>query len=971
MTSLDELPDREFEDVEYSDLWGRLQRSSTLSEAVNCLPVFLRANYQTAILDLVDKAELAFKARSQADTTKTLKAKGLKIPAVGSIKPPSFQLSKEFEGSLQKATKDTMTELIAEYQDKAMDTYIELREMEYAYYDRKYLDPKKIKERMNDAHNIALQEYLNSKKVSSVHELENRAYAYIQAVEELNLEVALLCIQLVRKRFVLAEAKNDAKKGKVQAVDSTAVQTENPSSLSAESFRTMLSVEMKRKRQSERDKAVHKKVRTSYAFAPSIATKTYQKFSEKRKSSQKEEKRKEAEKIGEWSATLYKDQTPSLNRLRKDLAKLVIKGVFGPKSGAAFLKYNAPWWYVHTLRSFDFGVHKGPDVSLPDNINYTLSLNLKMIFPQRLKPHLPTLAWDNLVFRTRMWWQFRHKDNDGWTYYASLRIKNSTFKPEPACESLERALSKGRERLLVSYQDLVSPDKTQYQQERTMLPFLLAGNRELRRFMSESGFLAFITDKNLGIAVVSVEWYRLEVSRVLSQGYTKVKKVPWDHLRNKMDFLLRPTFVALTPQMFVFLDQPLDWSHVPHFHGIPKVHKEPWKLRPIVPMHSFITTNVGKILHVLLHPFKRCFPWICQSSRDFIISIRAFDEEKDKTRNWRLVSVDVNSMYTNILTSHLTFAIRRLLEGFVLENAPEVWTLDKSALIDWIIDAIVFLNDSVYFQFDGQIFKQDRGIAMGTAPGPTLADLFMAFYESTLNVQRVGFYTRYIDDVFMVTDWPEERLRSFLVVPGLTFTWEFGTSLPFLDVFLWQENMEVFWKPYVKRLNHYQYLPWSSSHPLAVKKGLVINELRRMAFLSKKPEFYEERKAFLTQKLRARGYPDTVLKSWTNAEWREGQFTPQERRPLAREPFLLAASEYNPVWDHVQLRSAWETVIETALKYQAEDGNLAQLLPSQVKKSLNRTYSLWDEVRRSNRDILGQLHTTTASQDLADRRRKS
>jgi hypothetical protein len=36
------------------------------------------------------------------------------------------------------------------------------------------------------------------------------------------------------------------------------------------------------------------------------------------------------------------------------------------------------------------------------------------------------------------------------------------------------------------------------------------------------------------------------------------------------------------------------------FYGIPKIYKNPWKLRLIVPMHSYVTLNLAIILHYML-----------------------------------------------------------------------------------------------------------------------------------------------------------------------------------------------------------------------------------------------------------------------------------------------------------------------------------------------------------------------------------
>ena len=52
------------------------------------------------------------------------------------------------------------------------------------------------------------------------------------------------------------------------------------------------------------------------------------------------------------------------------------------------------------------------------------------------------------------------------------------------------------------------------------------------------------------------------------------------------------------------------------------------------------------------------------------------------------------------------------------------------------------------FQFNGALYEQTDGVAMGSPLGPLLANVFMSHIEETLEREdkRPSFYRRYVDD---------------------------------------------------------------------------------------------------------------------------------------------------------------------------------------------------------------------------------
>ena len=63
-------------------------------------------------------------------------------------------------------------------------------------------------------------------------------------------------------------------------------------------------------------------------------------------------------------------------------------------------------------------------------------------------------------------------------------------------------------------------------------------------------------------------------------------------------------------------------------------------------------------------------------------------------------------------------------------------------------DILLLCTNNVHFVFNGQIYIQVDGIAMGSPLAPLLADIFMIELERSLipNLQKIKLWRRYVDD---------------------------------------------------------------------------------------------------------------------------------------------------------------------------------------------------------------------------------
>ena len=152
-----------------------------------------------------------------------------------------------------------------------------------------------------------------------------------------------------------------------------------------------------------------------------------------------------------------------------------------------------------------------------------------------------------------------------------------------------------------------------------------------------------------------------------------------------------------------------------------------------------------------------------------------------------MASLDVESLFTNIpLEETINISCDSLFDGEAKINNFSRNDFEKFFRMA--------LQNS-FFNFDGKIYKQTDGVAMGSPLGPGLANAFLCFHEQIwLNYCPEGFkpvyYRIYVDDIFALFCSPDhlEKFTSYLNFKhkNIKFTYEkeSNNSLPFLDIFI-------------------------------------------------------------------------------------------------------------------------------------------------------------------------------------------
>ena len=265
----------------------------------------------------------------------------------------------------------------------------------------------------------------------------------------------------------------------------------------------------------------------------------------------------------------------------------------------------------------------------------------------------------------------------------------------------------------------------------------------------------------------------------------------------------------------------------PKYYGLPKVHKPGMPLRPIISSVGSVTHATAKELARIIKPLVGGSQHHVKNNMDFIHSIEGIQMKTDEC----MMSFDVESLFTSVPVEPSIQIIKKLLEDDKSLHLRTKMTVNQiSCLLD-------FCLKTTYFIFQGKLFEQVKGAAMGLLISPIVANLFMEDLEvkalSTASTPPT-LWKRFVDDTFIIIK--RSSKESFLqhlnsVDDNIHFTCEETNedgSIAFLDMLITpDENGRLNTYVYRKETHTDQYLHWDSHHSISSKYSVVGTQFHR------------------------------------------------------------------------------------------------------------------------------------------------
>ena len=216
-----------------------------------------------------------------------------------------------------------------------------------------------------------------------------------------------------------------------------------------------------------------------------------------------------------------------------------------------------------------------------------------------------------------------------------------------------------------------------------------------------------------------------------------------------------------------------------------------------------------------------CNEYSLKDSFQFVDQITSINNAND----YVMASFDVTSLFTNIpLDETIDIAIKLLYP-----NENDIYMNFDKKQFKKILDMAV--KDNIFF-FNNKLYSQIDGVAMGSPLGPTLANIFMSYYERQwleecpANFKPV-WYRRYVDDTFLLFK-KQEHVDAFLEYVNakhrnikFTVERENNNVLSFLDVNVCRKNNYFETNVFRKKTYTGLGMNFLSSIPIEYKRNLI------------------------------------------------------------------------------------------------------------------------------------------------------
>jgi len=416
-------------------------------------------------------------------------------------------------------------------------------------------------------------------------------------------------------------------------------------------------------------------------------------------------------------------------------------------------------------------------------------------------------------------------------YEKQIYVKIKNWNPPPAPLLVEEKITEFEKELIRRHQQLKLKNK-----HRNLLNLTPLQKYTMKLLKDNKDITIKPTDKNLGPAVLDTKLYIKQIleEHLLTSTYKQLSKdeatFRIDNLKTQLKNIIKENGNKLTASESAYFQRSLQhFLRLPILYGLPKVHKKPMSLRPVV-------STCGSLLAIFSN-------WLDFKSKNLLPLVKSYlknsttviDELKSLhiPENALLFSADAKSMYTNIDTDTGLTSIR----NFIDDNRDNISPDFPTNLFLTILEIVMRNN---VFKFSDTYWLQLTGTAMGTPVACSYATITYGQHENanilTEFQPQLLYYRRYIDDIFGIWVPPPvnnndtwNRFKAALNNWG-TLEWIIDTpslQTTFLDLNISLQNSTITTSTFQKNLNLYLYIPPRSAHPPSCLKGLIAGELRR------------------------------------------------------------------------------------------------------------------------------------------------
>lgn len=296
-------------------------------------------------------------------------------------------------------------------------------------------------------------------------------------------------------------------------------------------------------------------------------------------------------------------------------------------------------------------------------------------------------------------------------------------------------------------------------------------------------------------------------------------------------------------------------SKVANIYALIKTHKEGNPARPIVNTKgSPGYTLAKKATDILTKRARDTNKYNVLNSKKAIECIKSARILPDM----KFKSYDAKSMFTNISVNQALKAVKKRQQKLRLTD------IEMQMLID-IIKFVCTTNTEI--EFNDRIYKQIKGLRMGSSLSPILADFVLEDMLDQIftTIERPEIFLKYVDDIITVTT-EEEHEKIFQALNkadnDLKFDMETENefyAINYLDFTITNKPFELQTKWFQKHIASGRFLNFHTHHPKSVIWHTAVNFVATMLNNSD-PCFLEEITNKARHLLKINSYPEPYAK---------------------------------------------------------------------------------------------------------------
>lgn len=432
-------------------------------------------------------------------------------------------------------------------------------------------------------------------------------------------------------------------------------------------------------------------------------------------------------------------------------------------------------------------------------------------------------------------------------------------------------------------------------------------------------------------------WYLQQGDKVLnSGGYAALTTTEATDLIKRDWSMLLKGKNSRPERITKFITQvPPNKHTIPVLYLMPKLHKNPVGIRPIVAGHSYCFTASAVVLD---HKLRKSYEDSRIILRDSKTLINVLENTKVTDKSVILATADISNLYGEIPLGEL----------FIL--CVELCDRKERNWMTPLLHHVLFCN---IVQFNSKLYKQTTGVAMGSPFGPTAANVFLHHKVDNHLINKnefpeIEFVARYLDDVLFIlaadTNITEFQQKLNSIHAAMKFTLDASpTNVDFLDITIYKGNRfqssgVLDLKTFSKPMNKFLYIPYLSLHTTKTLKGFIKTEFMRLLRNSSNERVFLRSALEFVHNLRARGYPCHFIRNvWLNINYNQRHLVLRDIPP--KEKATPTQSDDQPLiyvshLDRHTRTGLWRDIVKNRLreiKKAQMSSSVTQLLTQQPR----------------------------------------